>query len=79
MNQSKLNLPRRSPSKGGPQTLKGFRDFLPSDMAVRNYVKNTLTQVFETCGFLSLETPALEYASVLKGKYSNETDDKRQW
>ena len=58
------------------QTLKGFRDFLPSDMATRNYVKNTLTQVFENSGFLPLETPALEYASVLKGKLSNETDDK---
>jgi histidyl-tRNA synthetase len=58
------------------QTLKGFRDFLPPEMAVRNYVKNTLTEVFQNFGFLPLETPALEYASVLKGKYSNETDDK---
>lgn len=76
MNQTKLSLPRRSFSEGGPQTLKGFRDFLPSDMAVRNFVKNTLTQVFENSGFLPLETPALEYASILKGKYSNEADDK---
>jgi histidyl-tRNA synthetase len=59
-----------------PQTLKGFRDFLPKEMTVRNYVKNTLTEIFETFGFQPLETPALEYASVLKGKYSNETDDK---
>ncbi|MDD2483354.1 MAG: histidine--tRNA ligase [Candidatus Shapirobacteria bacterium] len=59
-----------------PQTLKGFRDFLPKDMGIRNYVKNTLIEVFENYGFLPLETPALEYASVLKGKYSNETDDK---
>jgi histidyl-tRNA synthetase len=59
-----------------PQTLKGFRDFLPSEMATRNYVKKTLTQVFENSGFLPLETPALEYASILKGKYSNEADDK---
>jgi histidyl-tRNA synthetase len=66
MNQSKIK----------PITLKGFRDFLPPEMAVRNYVKNTLTQVFENFGFLPLETPALEYASILKGKYSNETDDK---
>ncbi len=58
------------------QTLKGFRDFLPSDMYVRNYVKNTLTELFETCGFQPLETPALEYSSVLKGKYGSETDDK---
>lgn len=59
-----------------PQTLKGFRDFLPKDMAVRNYVKNTLIEIFENFGFLPLETPALEYASVLKGKSSQETDDK---
>lgn len=59
-----------------PQTLKGFRDFLPKDMAVRNYVKKTLTQLFENYGFQPLETPALEYASVLKGKYGSETDDK---
>lgn len=76
MNQSILNLPRRSISEGGTQTLKGFRDFLPSDMYVRNYVKDTLTQLFETCGFQPLETPALEYSSVLKGKYGSETDDK---
>ncbi len=58
------------------QTLKGFRDFLPSDMYVRNYLKNTLTQLFEISGFQPLETPALEYSSVLKGKYGSETDDK---
>ncbi len=59
-----------------PQTLKGFRDFLPKEMAIRNYVKNTLINVFENFGYLPLETPALEYSSILKGKYSNETDDK---
>jgi len=64
MNQSKIK----------PQTLKGFRDFLPKDMAIRNYVKNTLTEIFENYGFQPLETPALEYASVLKGKSSAETD-----
>jgi histidyl-tRNA synthetase len=59
-----------------PQTLKGFRDFLPKDMGIRNYVKNTLEEVFVNFGFLPLETPALEYASVLKGKYNSETDSK---
>lgn len=57
-----------------PQTLKGFRDFLPETMAVRNYVKNILVEVFETFGFQSLETPALEYASTLMGKYGEEAD-----
>jgi histidyl-tRNA synthetase len=58
------------------QTLKGFRDFLPETMAVRNYVKNLFIETFETFGFEPLETPALEYSSVLKGKYNNETDEK---
>ena len=34
-----------------PQTLKGFRDFLPDVMVVRNYVKNLFIQVFEKYGF----------------------------
>lgn len=59
-----------------PQTLKGFRDFLPPEMAVRNFVRNLLITNFENFGFEPLETPALEYASVLKGKYSSETDEK---
>jgi histidyl-tRNA synthetase len=59
-----------------PQTLKGFRDLLPEEMAVRNYVKNLLIEVFENFGFEPLETPALEYSSVLKGKYNSETDEK---
>lgn len=63
-------------NNNAPQTLKGFRDFLPETMAVRNYVKNLLISVFETYGFEPLETPALEYSSVLKGKYNDETDEK---
>lgn len=54
------------------QTLKGFRDFLPETMVVRNYVKNLLISVFENYGFEPLETPSLEYASTLMGKYGNE-------
>lgn len=57
-----------------PQTLKGFRDFLPETMAVRNYIKNTLIKVFENFGFQALETPTLEYASTLMGKYGEEAD-----
>ncbi|MFZ2153081.1 MAG: histidine--tRNA ligase [Microgenomates group bacterium] len=56
------------------QTLKGFRDFLPETMAVRNYVKNLFIEVFESFGFEPLETPALEYASTLMGKYGAEAD-----
>lgn len=56
------------------QTLKGFRDFLPETMTVRNYVKNLLIDTFETFGFEPLETPTLEYSSVLMGKYGAEAD-----
>lgn len=57
-----------------PQTLKGFRDFLPETMAVRNYVKNLFVEVFDNFGFEPLETPTLEYASTLMGKYGKEAD-----
>jgi histidyl-tRNA synthetase len=60
--------------KNVPQTLKGFRDFLPSQMAVRNYVKNIFIEVFENFGFEPLETPTLEYSSTLMGKYGDEAD-----
>ncbi len=56
------------------QTLKGFRDFLPRQMAIRNRVINTLKQVFESYGFSELQTPTLEYADVLKGKYGEEAE-----
>lgn len=61
-------------SQNKPQTLKGFRDFLPPQMAVRNYVKNVFIEVFEKFGFEPLETPALEYALTLMGKYGDEAD-----
>lgn len=57
-----------------PQTLKGFRDFLPDSMRVRNYVVNVFKQVFESFGFQPVETPTLEYASTLMGKYGDEAN-----
>jgi len=57
-----------------PQTLKGFRDFLPNEMRVRNFVLDTIRKVFESFGFEPLETPSLEYASTLLGKYGAEAD-----
>lgn len=57
-----------------PQTLKGFRDFLPEEMTIRNYVLNVFKQVFELFGFDPLETPTMEYASTLLGKYGEEAD-----
>jgi len=57
-----------------PRTLKGFRDFLPAQMRKRQYVINTLKDVFESYGFEQLETPALEYEEILSGKYGEEGD-----
>lgn len=56
------------------QTLKGFRDFLPAQMAVREYVINIFKEVFTSFGFEPLQTPTLEYADVLMGKYGEEAD-----
>lgn len=55
-----------------PQTLKGFRDFLPEQARKRQYVINILRRVFESYGFEPLETPALEFTEVLRGKYGEE-------
>ncbi len=57
-----------------PQTLKGFRDFLPNEARKRQYVINILKEVFESYGFEPLETPALEYEEILLGKYGEEGD-----
>jgi histidyl-tRNA synthetase len=56
------------------QTLKGFRDFLPGQMVIRNRVISILKKVFESYGFSELATPTLEYAEVLKGKYGEEAE-----
>lgn len=57
-----------------PQTLKGFRDFLPEQARLRQEVSEKIRQVFETYGFAPLMTPTLEYASLLLGKYGTEAD-----
>jgi len=57
-----------------PQTLKGFRDFLPKEARKRQWLINTLISVFESYGFEPLETPALEYEEILLGKYGDEGD-----
>lgn len=56
-------------------TLKGFNDYLPEDMRLRNYVINTFKQVYEKYGYEPLETPALEYAETLLG-FSGEEAEK---
>jgi len=57
-----------------PQTLKGFRDFLPEDMRLREYVINTFKKVFERYGYEPLETPALEYSELMLGISGEEAE-----
>lgn len=57
-----------------PRTLKGFRDFLPTEARKRAYVTSALKRVFEAYGFEPLETPVLEYEEILAGKYGDEGD-----
>ena len=57
-----------------PQTLRGMRDILPSQMVLRQYVVGVLRDVFERYGFEPTETPAIEYADTLLGKYGEEAD-----
>ena len=54
------------------QTVKGFRDFLPQDAQKRRFVLQKITSVYQKFGFEPLETPTLEYAETLKGKYGEE-------
>lgn len=56
------------------QKLAGFRDFLPEEARLRESVITTLKEVFALYGFSPLETPALEYAETLLGKYGAEAD-----
>ncbi len=57
-----------------PSTPKGTRDFLPAEVAKRNYIFNTIKASFETYGFSPIETPSFELSSTLMGKYGEEGD-----
>ena len=57
-----------------PSIPKGTRDFSPIEMARRNYIFNTIKDVFLLYGFQQIETPAIENLSTLMGKYGEEGD-----
>src|SRR3989442_12523292 len=57
-----------------PRALQGMRDFLPERMILRHWVIGQLRSVFESFGFEPLDTPAVEYAETLMGKYGEEAD-----
>lgn len=57
-----------------PSIPKGTRDFLPKQMAGRNYIFETARSVFKKFGFQQIETPAVENLKSLTGKYGDEGD-----
>lgn len=57
-----------------PSIPKGTRDFLPIEMERRNYIFDTIKEVFRKFGFVQIETPAMENLSTLMGKYGEEGD-----
>ena len=57
-----------------PNIPKGTRDFSPVEMAKRNYIFNTIREVYALYGFEQIETPAMETLQTLMGKYGEEGD-----
>ena len=57
-----------------PNIPKGTRDFSPMEMAKRNYIFDTIKQVYQLYGFQQIETPAMETLGTLMGKYGEEGD-----
>ena len=57
-----------------PNIPKGTRDFSPTEMSKRNYIFNTIKEVYALYGFQQIETPAMETLQTLMGKYGEEGD-----
>ena len=57
-----------------PSIPKGTRDFSPAEMMRRNYIFDSIRQVFRTFGFAPLETPAMENLSTQLGNNGDEGD-----
>lgn len=57
-----------------PQTLKGFRDYLPAPAMAREAIMEIARRVYRSYGFSPIDTPALEYTEVLLGKGGDESD-----
>lgn len=63
-----------TPKKIQPRTLKGFRDILPEVAIAREAMIGLAREVYQSFGFVPIDTPALEYLEILTGKGSEETD-----
>lgn len=57
-----------------PSIPKGTRDFLPAEVAKRNYIFNIIRKQFEVYGYQPIETPSFENLDTLMGKYGDEGD-----
>jgi histidyl-tRNA synthetase len=57
-----------------PSIPKGTRDFGPQIMVHRNYIFDTIRNIFKLYGYQPIETPAMENLSTLLGKYGDEGD-----
>jgi histidyl-tRNA synthetase len=57
-----------------PSIPKGTRDFTPDEMIRRNFIFDTVRQVFQVFGYQPIETPAMENLTTLLGKYGDEGD-----
>jgi len=57
-----------------PSIPKGTRDFSPTEIAARDYIFDTIKNVFQLYGYKPIETPAMENLSTLTGKYGEEGD-----
>jgi len=57
-----------------PSIPKGTRDFSPAEMLRRNHIFGIIRKNFSLCGYLPIETPAMENLSTLLGKYGEEGD-----
>ncbi len=57
-----------------PSVPKGTRDFTPVEMVKRNFIFDTIKEVFTRFGYLPIETPSMENLSILLGKYGEEGD-----
>ena len=56
------------------QNVKGGYDYIPQEQIIRNYINNTLKEVFEEYGYKPIETPILCYYDILSDKYDENND-----
>ncbi len=72
--RSSANHHRTSKLMPKPSIPQGTRDFSADVVRKRNYIFNTIREMFELYGFQPLETPAMENLETLMGKYGEEGD-----